>query len=82
MTQSSFDLEALIRAFVLSLATGLLVGAIGYFVMRSREDWVRRKPVLIMGVVGLILLFSVGFYYFWPSRVVVPGLDGLAEAEG
>ncbi|HEY6769183.1 MAG TPA: hypothetical protein VI386_30940 [Candidatus Sulfotelmatobacter sp.] len=81
MSPSNFDFEALIRAFALSLAGGFTVGAIGYFVMRARSDWTQRKPVLIMGVMGLMLFLVVGVYYAWPNLVEVPELGGYAQAE-
>ena len=78
---AGFDLEALIRAFALALAGGFIVGAVGYFVMRARPDWTQKKPVLIMGAVGLMLFLVVAIYYGWPNLVEVPELDGRAQAE-
>jgi hypothetical protein len=81
MGTPGFDLEALIRAFALALAGGFIVGAVGYFVMRARPDWTQKKPVLIMGAVGLMLFLVVCIYYVWPNLVEVPELDGRAQAE-
>ena len=75
------DWEALTRAFGLSLAAGFLVGATGYFVMRPHADWNRKRPVLLMGVTGLVLLILVLGYSLWPALVPVPTLSGLSQAQ-
>jgi len=81
MNAGVLDVEALVRACVLSMGCGLVVGTIGYFFMRPRVDWRQWKPVLAMGVIGMILVVAVFTYYAWPSTVTVPALDRLARAE-
>ncbi len=78
MTQ--FDLIAFGRAFLVSLGAGLLGGAVGYFVMRDREDWNRKRPVLLMALGGCVLLLTVAISALWQYLVIVPSLDGLSQA--
>jgi hypothetical protein len=81
MSVGSFDLEALIRAIVISLAVGLIVGSISFFAMRKREERSQWKPVIVLGTIGVMLLLTLGLYYAWPSLTKVPSLDGLSQAE-
>lgn len=81
MNSAAFDLESLVRAIAIGLGISLIGGAIGFFPMRRREDWNRWRPVLIMGIAGVMLLVTVGLYYAWPSLVEVPSLGGISQAE-
>jgi hypothetical protein len=81
MDTGSLDSEALIRAASTGLGVGLTVGAIGYFVMRTHKDWVRKWPVLIMGMVGVAIIIATVTYYAWPSLISVPSLDGFSQAQ-
>lgn len=81
MNPATFDLEALVRALILSLGCGFIVAAVGFFVMRPRGDWIQRRPVLMMGVGGGVLVLTLVTYYLWPTLVVVPLLDHLGQAE-
>lgn len=79
---SSFDVEALIRAVLIGIGTGLIVGAVGFFVMRTnRERQARWRPVLIMAACGIAILTSVGVFYAMPTRTAVPALDNLSQIE-
>lgn len=81
MHTCNFELIALVRPFLISLGAGLVVGAMGYFLMRERNDWQRRKPVLIMALVGLVLLSTAAIPAFLPTLVTVPPLGGLSREE-
>jgi hypothetical protein len=81
MNVGNFDAEALIRAIVIAFGAGFVIATTGYFVMKGRTEWNRRRHVIVMGTIGLVLLLAVGTYYSWPSLVKVPSLDGLSQAE-
>jgi hypothetical protein len=81
MDTGHFATEAVIRAFAISLGTGLLGTGIAFFVMRKRDDWHRWKAVLIMAGIGTVLIITVIIFYAWPSLVDVPPLDGLSQAQ-
>ena len=74
-----YDLVAFGRAFLVSLGAGLLGGAVGYFVMRDRADWHRKRPVLFMALGGCVLLSTVVISPLWQYLVTVPALDGLSR---
>jgi hypothetical protein len=76
MNVGSIDLEALVRAMSISAGVSLLAGSIGYFIMRTRAEWSRWKPVLMMGAIGIALLSATVIYYAWPSLIEVPKLEG------
>jgi PASTA domain. len=77
---SRYDLITFARALLVSLGAGLLGGAIGYFVMRDRADWHRKRPVLLMALGGCVLLSTVALSALWHYLVTVPVLDGLSRA--
>jgi hypothetical protein len=81
MNTGNLDLEALIRAIIISLGVGLIVGAIGFFVMRRRAEWLQKWPVLVMGIVGVTMIIGTVTYYALPSLVRIPSLDGLSQAQ-
>jgi|GEM_PF-3334360 len=76
-----FDLNAFIRAIVVSTAAGLLVGAVIYFALQTRQQWTKWKAAVILGLFSIAILLTVGIYYRWPSLISVPSLDGLSQAE-
>jgi hypothetical protein len=77
----SFDLHALIRAAVVSIAAGFIVGAAGFFILQKRNQWEKWKGAILFGLAGFAMLFAIGLYYGWPSLLAVPKLDGLSQAE-
>lgn len=79
MSAGSFDQEGFLRAIFSSIGTGLVVGAIGYFVVK--EKWPKWKHALIMGTSGAAILVGVIIYFAWPSLIDVPSLDGLSKAQ-
>jgi hypothetical protein len=81
MSGNPFDLEALIRAVAIALGVGLIVMAIGFFSTRGPEERRRRKPVLLTGSVGVILILTIAIFYAWPSFIIVPVLDGRSQAQ-
>ena len=76
-----FDLHAFVRAAIVSGAAGLIVGSVIYFALQTRDQWIRWKSAVILGIVGFTVLLVVGTYYRWPSLVVVPTVDNLSQAE-
>jgi hypothetical protein len=78
---ASLDLQALIRAIVVSVAVGLIIGAITYFATRERAEWKRWRVVIFMGITGIALLAGLITYTAWPSLINVPSLDGLSQAQ-
>lgn len=76
-----FDLEGLVRSFVMALGIGFLVEAIAFLVLRTRENWPRWKLTLIMGGIGMVLLLTAAIFYLSPRLVEVPRLDELSQAE-
>lgn len=76
-----FDLEGLVRAFVMALGVGLVTEGIAFFVLQNRQDWPQRRPVIIVIGIGMVLFLTTAIFYMWPSLVEVPYLGELSQAE-
>lgn len=78
---STVDMQALIRAIVVSGAVGLIIGAVTFFATRERAEWKRWRVVIFMGIIGIALLAGLITYTARPSLINVPSLDGLSQAQ-
>lgn len=77
MNGNPFDLFGLIRAFVVSLASGLAVHTILSPIRKRRYC----KQVSILAVIVVVLILTVILYFVWPRLITVPNLDNLSRAE-
>jgi hypothetical protein len=72
--------EALIWAVVISIGSGLIVGAIILFITEN-EKRRRLRRISLIALTGVVLLALLGIYSSWPNLVTVPSLQGLSQAQ-